>query len=151
MLTCEAHISASSPFLSSKAIRTHTTLNFYSKRNILSPSAIMFTLYHNPLQSCLLYISTLYQLSHIILFFYFSFIPPNYPSSAQGLCRTTLHMLFQHYYWKIAQLKRQATAAGRVNPISVAQRAESFSADSLRVRTSRSRGLLRIRQLQWFA
>jgi hypothetical protein len=65
-----------------KTIRTHTTLNFYSKRNILSPSAVMFTLYHNPLQSCLLYISTLYQLSHIILFFYFSFIPPNYPNSA---------------------------------------------------------------------
>jgi hypothetical protein len=51
-----------------QAIRTHTTLNFYSKRNILSPSAVMFTLYNNPLQSCLLYISTLYLLPHIISF-----------------------------------------------------------------------------------
>jgi hypothetical protein len=43
-----------------KAIRTHTTLNSYSKRNILSWSAKLSTLYYNPLQSCLLYISTLY-------------------------------------------------------------------------------------------
>jgi hypothetical protein len=43
----------------SKAIRTHTTLNLYSKRNILSSSARLSTLYHNPLQSYLLYISTL--------------------------------------------------------------------------------------------
>jgi hypothetical protein len=50
-----------------KAIRTHTTLNFYSKRNILSLSANFFTLYHNPPQSYLLYISTLYQLLYILL------------------------------------------------------------------------------------
>ena len=75
---------------SPKAIRTHTTLNFYSKRNILSPSAVMFTLYHNPLQSCLLYISTLYQLSHIILFlFNFSFI--SHPNC---------HVLAHIFFWK---------------------------------------------------
>jgi hypothetical protein len=51
-----------------KAIRTHATLNSYSKRNILSYSAILSTLYHNLLRSYLLYISTLYQLSYIILF-----------------------------------------------------------------------------------
>jgi hypothetical protein len=49
----------------------------------------MFTLYHNPLQSCLLYISTLYQLSHIILFlFNFSFI--SHPNC---------HVL-AHFFWK---------------------------------------------------
>jgi hypothetical protein len=53
-----------------EAIRTHTTLNLYSKRNILSSSARFFTLYHNPPQSCLLYISTLYQLPHIISFLF---------------------------------------------------------------------------------
>jgi hypothetical protein len=57
-----------------KAIRTHTTLNLYSKRNILSSSARLSTLYHNPPQSCLLYISTLYQLPHIIFFFYTSIL-----------------------------------------------------------------------------
>jgi hypothetical protein len=80
-----------------KAIRTHTTLNFYSKRNILSPSARLSTLYHNPLQSCLLYISTLYQLSHIILFlFNFSFIShPNYHLllPAATCCRQVLEFL----------------------------------------------------------
>jgi hypothetical protein len=49
-------------------IRTHTTLNFYPKKNILSWSAKFFTLYHNPPHSCLLYIPTIYQLSYIILF-----------------------------------------------------------------------------------
>jgi hypothetical protein len=49
-----------------KAIRTHTTLNFYSKRNILYLSANFFALYHNPPQSYLLYISTLYQLLYIL-------------------------------------------------------------------------------------
>jgi hypothetical protein len=52
-----------------KAIRTHTTLNFYSKRNILSPSARLSTLYHNPPQSYILHISTLYQLQNIISIF----------------------------------------------------------------------------------
>jgi hypothetical protein len=56
----------------SKAISTHTTLNFYSKRNILSPSARLSTLYHNSLRSCLLYISTLYQQSFFYYFFPFS-------------------------------------------------------------------------------
>jgi hypothetical protein len=53
-----------------KAIRAHTTLNPYSKKNILSSSARLSTLYHNLPLSCLLYISTLYQLSHTILFFF---------------------------------------------------------------------------------
>jgi hypothetical protein len=44
-----------------EAIRTHTTLNFYPKKNILSWSVKFFTLYHNPPHSCLLYIRTLYQ------------------------------------------------------------------------------------------
>jgi hypothetical protein len=43
-----------------KAIRTHTTLNPYSKKNILSSSAKLSTLYHNHLRSYLLYILTLY-------------------------------------------------------------------------------------------
>jgi hypothetical protein len=50
-------------------VGTHTTLNFYPKKNILSWSAKFFTLYQNPPHSCLLYIPTLYQLPHIILFF----------------------------------------------------------------------------------
>jgi hypothetical protein len=45
---------------SSEAIRTHTTLNFYPKKNILSWSAKFFTLYHNPPHSCLLY--TIYSI-----------------------------------------------------------------------------------------
>jgi hypothetical protein len=44
-------------------------LNFYSKRNISSWSAIFSTLYHNHPRSQLLYISTLYQLPYIILYF----------------------------------------------------------------------------------
>jgi hypothetical protein len=52
-----------------EAIRTHTTLNFYSKRNILSSSARLSTLYHNPPQSYILHISTIYQLQNIISFF----------------------------------------------------------------------------------
>jgi hypothetical protein len=45
------HVGAQYPCtcpLSYKAIRTHTTLNFYPKKNILSWSAKFFTLYHNP-------------------------------------------------------------------------------------------------------
>jgi hypothetical protein len=63
---CQLHCSAG--LLHAKSIRTHTTLNFYSKKNILSWSAKFFTLYHNHPHSYLLYISTLYQLSYIILF-----------------------------------------------------------------------------------
>jgi hypothetical protein len=52
-----------------EAIRTHVTLNFYSKRNILSWSARFSTLFNNSPRSQLLYISTLYQLPYIILYF----------------------------------------------------------------------------------
>jgi hypothetical protein len=61
-------------------IRTHTTLNFYSKKNILSLSVRFSTLYHNSPQSYLLHISTLYQLPYIISFFYFTFIATSYTS-----------------------------------------------------------------------
>jgi hypothetical protein len=40
-------------FLGHEAIRTHTTLNFYPKKNILSWSTKFFTLYHNPPHSYL--------------------------------------------------------------------------------------------------
>ena len=53
----------------SQAICTHTTLNFYSKKNILYLSARFSTLYHKPPQSYLFHISTLYQLLRIISFF----------------------------------------------------------------------------------
>jgi hypothetical protein len=62
-------IESASPVLVAKAICTHTTLNFYSKKNILSLSARFSTLYHKPPQSYLLHISTLYQLLRIISFF----------------------------------------------------------------------------------
>jgi hypothetical protein len=52
-----------------KAIRTRGTVNFYSKRNISFWSARFSTLYHNHPRSQLLYISTLYQLPYIILYF----------------------------------------------------------------------------------
>jgi hypothetical protein len=54
-----------------KAVRTHTTLNFHPKRNILSLSAKFFTLILRSsavIYSYLLYISTLYQQSYILSF-----------------------------------------------------------------------------------
>jgi hypothetical protein len=59
-------------FITTEAIRTLSTLNFYPKKNILSLSAKFFTLYHNSPQSYLLHISTLYQLPHIISFIFHS-------------------------------------------------------------------------------
>jgi hypothetical protein len=60
-----------------QAIRTHVTLNSYSKKNILSSSAKLYTLYHNPLHPYLLYITTLYQLPHIFIisFHFFTILP----------------------------------------------------------------------------
>jgi hypothetical protein len=60
-----------------KAIRTHVSLNLYSKKNILSSSAKLYTLYHNLLHHYLLYITTLYQPPHIISF-PSKFFLPNY-------------------------------------------------------------------------
>ena len=73
------------------AIHTHTTLNFDSKKNILSLSEKIFTLYHNHLQSYLLYISTLYQQPYILSLLSHHISTKKVDSVS---CRTTLHLRF---------------------------------------------------------
>jgi hypothetical protein len=76
-----------------EAIRTHTTLFIYPKRNIPSWSARFFTLSNNSPRSQLLYISTLYQLPHILLFISITFLStPKYPTAFRG---PTLAMLLR--------------------------------------------------------
>jgi hypothetical protein len=76
-----------------KAIRTHTTLFLYPKRNIPSWLARFFTLSNNSPRSQLLYISTLYQLPHILLFISITFLStPKYPTAFRG---PTLAMLLR--------------------------------------------------------